>query len=405
MSAVRLRTAVLLCFVPWITDASSAFRSSVIEPDDSSEPRGAVALPSSTNGQPFAYWTPSSSRREQLSNIFWTHIPKTSTTFARTIFAYACGEQSDDFMHTRTNAPPRPQHGSCTGTLAQEQDDIANAVEGGNVSWYHMPVPWTQPDTSIIPTSHVRVITLLRDPAVRMRSEFLHMSGPNAFICCGPVNLPGYLPGTSWGWDRLHRLPAILKAQGRIVNLTNVMNEQWDDHQAALHDPTLNTTSARARAYREFLNSENALFGCQTKMLLGYGCHEAYQLTPLDRELARRYVVSDSLAFVGLTERYAESVCLFHAIFGKPMWNFEVDPDSTPAYSPEGASNDPLTHHAASEDISSSAFYGSQADPDEEMYALATQRFDEAIERHREDVTECLSRLPLSRGRTAFAAA
>ena len=55
--------------------------------------------------------------------------------------------------------------------------------------------------------------------------------------------------------------------------------------------------------------------GCQTKMVLGVPCAATLPLTPaLLEEAVRR--VRHALRFVGLTERFDASVCLFHARLG-----------------------------------------------------------------------------------------
>ena len=91
---------------------------------------------------PMAKWTPAAGTHQSLSNIFWTHIPKTSTTFSRTVFSYACGVTADDFAATSTHAPPRPSPGACSARLSAEQDGIVNAsIATGNSTWFHLPVP------------------------------------------------------------------------------------------------------------------------------------------------------------------------------------------------------------------------------------------------------------------------
>ena len=384
-----LGATVLLCTALRAVVCASVGLPSMIEPEGREHYDPSVPLPSGAIG----YYTPTHST-QQLTNIFWSHIPKTSTTFARTVFSYACGPQSDDFVHTRSDSIPRPYPGSCSGRLSAEQDKITRS--GRSISWYHMPVPWERTsDTSVIPSTTKQVVTLLRNPSARMRSEFLLQAGPDGFICCAPINIEDYLPGTSWGWDRLHRTPAILAAQGRQIHWANVVDASWH-LQDAPANATLSTPRKRAQAYRQLLHNEDALYGCQTKMLLGYGCHEARILTPLDRELARRLVLSvtPGLAFVGFTERYAESVCLFHAMFGGTAYNFETDPDYTPSLATAGASRDLLEQQpGASDELTADDFHGGAADPDEEIYHLATQRFDEAIADNRDEVNRCLAQM------------
>ena len=65
------------------------------------------------------------------------------------------------------------------------------------------------------------------------------------------------------------------------------------------------------------------LRGCMTKMVLGRQCSEKYQLTQADLQEAKR-IVREELAFVGLTERWHDSVRLFHAMHGGTLYSEEL---------------------------------------------------------------------------------
>ena len=185
------------------------------------------------------------------------------------MFSYACGVTADDFAATSTHAPPRPSPGACSARLSAEQDGIVNAsIATGNSTWFHLPVPWAGEQPA------VRAVTLLREPAVRLRSEFMHMTGPDGFICCGPVDRSGVLPGTSWGWAYAQRRLAVLAAQGRQTNSTASAPRRAKVDPALAHN-----ARARGRKYRQVLGEVHSLYGCQTKMLLGLGCHESHALT------------------------------------------------------------------------------------------------------------------------------
>jgi hypothetical protein len=60
-----------------------------------------------------------------------------------------------------------------------------------------------------------------------------------------------------------------------------------------------------------------------TKMVLGKQCSERYHLTMADLEEAKR-VVRTELAFVGITERWQESVRLFHSLHGGELHSDEL---------------------------------------------------------------------------------
>ena len=65
------------------------------------------------------------------------------------------------------------------------------------------------------------------------------------------------------------------------------------------------------------------LRGCMTKMILGKQCSERYQLTNSDLEEAKRLVRSE-LAFVGIAEKWQESVRLFHSLHGGQLHSDEI---------------------------------------------------------------------------------
>ena len=65
------------------------------------------------------------------------------------------------------------------------------------------------------------------------------------------------------------------------------------------------------------------LRGCMTKMVLGKQCSERYQLTNADLEEAKRLVRSE-LAFVGIVEKWQESVRLFHSLHGGKLYSDEI---------------------------------------------------------------------------------
>ena len=58
-------------------------------------------------------------------------------------------------------------------------------------------------------------------------------------------------------------------------------------------------------------------------MVLGKQCSERYALTSADLEEAKRIVRSE-IAFVGIVERWKESVRLFHSMHGGPLYNEEL---------------------------------------------------------------------------------
>jgi hypothetical protein len=62
---------------------------------------------------------------------------------------------------------------------------------------------------------------------------------------------------------------------------------------------------------------------CQIKMVLGYKCHQKVEASKLNVSMALERVQSP-LFFFGMTDRWDESICLFHSWFGGSRKPFEV---------------------------------------------------------------------------------
>lgn len=312
-----------------------------------------------------------------LNNVFWAHIPKTSTTFGRTFFSYACDNPSD-FKTVKTTHPPKPQYGACDQMLADDQIRVANRAanthEGNGQwgSWYHMHAPIKQAGE---PRENVRLVTMLREPAQRLRSAFSQIVTKNNWKqCCAQAETGGSMPGMSWGWDQKTRHAAIDAYSHGSGNVTMPLDGNVTDNEGA-------------QRYVQALEERNALWGCQTKMLAGYGCHESHALTQQEVQRAMHRVASGS-DFVGLTERYAESVCLFHVKYGGTVWDFEVEPGETPSFNKARAGS------AAAEAEPEHWWHGGDRDHDIQLYALARDRFDQDLAQHRQAMDECLRSLP-----------
>ena len=405
-------------------EAGGAYLGATLNPD----------LPS-TQG-PRALWTPPP--RARVTNLFWAHIPKTSTSFGRTFFSYACGHDADDFASVLTTRPAAPQQsGACTGSIAEEQDAIVNATidraanaEAHNssyyLSWYHMGLPWaaSEPNvgaeaTQASPMPPVAGVTMFRRPSERLLSEYRQLTWAGHECCSDNTDPLGVV--NTWAWDQKTSYAAINAAQGKIfppdmsgppphcyeLNLTGLACRS----ELAPFDPTLNTTAARVRRFTEVVDRADSLFGCQTKMLLGYGCHEAHALTAYEVARARAYVQHSApeRLFIGLTHRYNESVCLFHAQLGGSLWDFELlegqelsreMPAADPTVAPfNGAASDAifsstarfLGYRSDAHLLRAADFAGGVKDPDTEIFMLAEARFEAALTQHRAEVDECLS--------------
>mmetsp|Transcript_14924 Transcript_14924/g.32083 ORF Transcript_14924/g.32083 Transcript_14924/m.32083 type:complete len:363 (+) Transcript_14924:65-1153(+) len=85
-------------------------------------------------------------------------------------------------------------------------------------------------------------------------------------------------------------------------------------HYSQLQDPDISI---------EDYFAEPHIPNCQIKMLLGHRCHHYVEPSELDVNLALQRISSPSFYF-GLTDRWDESICLFHSWYGGEMKPFEL---------------------------------------------------------------------------------
>ena len=79
---------------------------------------------------------------------------------------------------------------------------------------------------------------------------------------------------------------------------------------ALLQSPPQNTTISEF-----YSRGGSCVAGCATKMVLGFACHQVMRLTDNHVKQACAKVLSPAaFRFVGVTELWAESIALFHAV-------------------------------------------------------------------------------------------
>merc|ERR1712048_1490445 len=114
---------------------------------------------------------------------------------------------------------------------------------------------------------------------------------------------------SSWGWSR-QKKGFIFKAMCETL-------------VASKHIPFAALTTFCKEFEEPNPHPRRALLGCQVKMMVGHMCHEPY--LPDEKQVKKAVnFVQTQMSFVGLFERYVESVCLWHARFGSTVWDFEV---------------------------------------------------------------------------------
>jgi hypothetical protein len=114
---------------------------------------------------------------------------------------------------------------------------------------------------------------------------------------------------------------------------------------------------------RTFVDSTAGLGGCQTKMVLGRVCHDAAPVTQADLALAVS-TLRENFKFVGVMERWEDSVHVYHQLYGGPVLPIE------------------LMAQRQTKKESDVQDFGTFRDPvDEALYAAVLALFDEQVQR------------------------
>jgi len=207
----------------------------------------------------------------ELLPLVWLHIPKTGSSFATTLAHFGCpsiptsvtvkevsllsrlDQSSPNVPFTRIY----PLNEWCPHSFAR--------FESG-----HAPMPaWAQ---------YEHVVSMFRDPKRRLVSGYFHN-----FHDCPRLRRRHYCTGENIGCSHLFAA-------------------QWWRQKERLHEYA------------------NCVSGCQALMLTGRPCgvHGMRRPGPVNDSAAESEALAalERLGFVGLTEEWPTSVCLFHARFG-----------------------------------------------------------------------------------------
>ena len=261
-----------------------------------------------------------------VNSLYWLHFPKAGTSFIATIWNYACG-QGGDLLDLTVSDKYGPHCGHCYDFALMERYPKAEYCTEGvlhrSFTTTHRPVSEEQ-----LLRDQIRAAALFRQPSQRIISA--HNDG--------------------------------FHANGFSKN----------DTEALLTACRGNSSIASHECFARF----PGIAGCMTRMLTGKTCAEgsvARGAAPFDGGKA---LVLDAkktiagLAFVGLTERWNETVCLFHRMFGGSI-------------NPAEFMNFHHNHKHGSQLLyQEDSLNGFRDDADEEIYAAAQQRFESLLKEH-----------------------
>eukprot|EP00039_Didymoeca_costata_P003417 m.67520 g.67520 ORF g.67520 m.67520 type:complete len:351 (+) comp11897_c0_seq1:122-1174(+) len=196
-------------------------------------------------------------QQKTLNQLYWLHVPKCGTSFGLTLMNFGCPRLPNEVDFPKeANSDPRlpilPLMADLTKRYKLSIYCDPNTFDRSRPLAFHMPVPPQLYNSQ-------RGVALLRDPRKRDFSAFhsKHADGMKK------------------------QLKPSLK---RVETLGDYM-------------------------------AFPGIRSCQVKMMTGRYCAEYSLVTNQDLENAKKHL-STALAFVGLTDYFNESVCLFHAMFG-----------------------------------------------------------------------------------------
>jgi hypothetical protein len=193
------------------------------------------------------------------TTVFWLHIQKTSSWMGNFLLFWGCAS----LREKDSGVIP---HAAMYGSIAKKLDSIQCEVNfdvGQFQFGYHVPHQ---------PKVNVSAITLLRNPASRTISSYLHGTGIHQIMF--PVGFPNRAKVKYSLRNKINASPFPILT---YANLTGIKS-------------------------------------CQTKMILGIDCGVEIILTTSDLQEALRRLRYD-MFFIGLTEEAAASANLFLAMY------------------------------------------------------------------------------------------
>eukprot|EP00730_Choanoeca_flexa_P019476 TRINITY_DN9515_c0_g1_i4.p1 TRINITY_DN9515_c0_g1~~TRINITY_DN9515_c0_g1_i4.p1 ORF type:complete len:362 (+),score=33.52 TRINITY_DN9515_c0_g1_i4:100-1185(+) len=191
-----------------------------------------------------------------LTRFRWLHIPKAGTSFATVLYQYSCTGLPADATPS-LNARNR---GMAIPRFEREYDFNAHCSK----HWFMTPRMGHHPLRSNEAVSDKPImVAMFRDPRSRLWSAY-----------------------------------------------------NFGLHANGMHNKLRREMRAAVKTPRDFARWPR-IGSCQTKMMLGHQCASDYNITEVLFQKAVQRL--QNFAFIGITDDWDSSVCLFHAMFGGPL--------------------------------------------------------------------------------------
>jgi hypothetical protein len=204
-----------------------------------------------------------------LQDLNWIHIPKTGTSFAATLYGYLCTSEPNPKVSVKT---------------------------GKNCTWCGL----------VGKTNHN---TMQWDPKSWPLLPFDDEPYCDHSIAFDPGRI----------FSNHYSVPVKTEGRGSLIGLFRDPRQRlvsaWNNNKHSYGANGGNRAKIEAsQTVSEFIKAPG-IPGCQTKMLLGQSCSANWHAE--DKDIAQaKQVVDKAFVFVGLTEAFNASVCLFHHMFG-----------------------------------------------------------------------------------------
>eukprot|EP00933_Yihiella_yeosuensis_P039487 TRINITY_DN33532_c0_g1_i1.p1 TRINITY_DN33532_c0_g1~~TRINITY_DN33532_c0_g1_i1.p1 ORF type:complete len:440 (+),score=56.78 TRINITY_DN33532_c0_g1_i1:113-1432(+) len=258
----------------------------------------------------------------KLKSIQWLHIPKAGTSVLATIWNYACGQKDVllDLLEPPDVTDLFQERGPCRGwhyfydTILVSRYPWWKYCEPGLLS-SGLTVDYNGAHMSLTEKDHANdVVCFFRNPQQRLISGYYH-----------PLHTAGF-----------------------NSTMIQVLREKVKN----------------ASAYARF----PGISGCSARLLTGAYCNDADSTDGGRSRLREALERLKTLSFVGLTDRWDESVCLFHRMFGGRINAGQFkDMHAGP------------NHHTEYDERQLEGF---KDEVDQTIYDAAVTRFEELLKKH-----------------------
>mmetsp|Transcript_50630 Transcript_50630/g.94133 ORF Transcript_50630/g.94133 Transcript_50630/m.94133 type:complete len:371 (+) Transcript_50630:270-1382(+) len=235
--------------------------------------------------------------REPLRPLRWLHIPKCGTSLGISLIYYGCTNVPDSIEIRVAHAGIEPSVPEGVDSPFDYKRDCLRRgafVARAGVVGSHVGLDYGQ-DWDL-GQSKGHVVAFFREPGQRLISAYWHAQHADG------------MPRSTWGLMR------------EKISLVERNMSHWAEKVAHVPKAQLqrDTPLEILPEYRKAMQTYfywRGVQGCMTKMVLGFRCADDVELTPLMHARAK-YRIAHDFAFVGLTEEWDASICLFHQMLG-----------------------------------------------------------------------------------------